>query len=132
MFSTIFPFLKEKQRVSIGYAITFNNPALKEERILNSLISDAKLMAQYQKLKNKMSYKEIVYELIIDKKIQTYYQPIVNLATHEIVGFEALSRGPLDTEYENPYVLFSIAKEIGLLYELDWLCKINIQRCKEP
>jgi EAL domain-containing protein (putative c-di-GMP-specific phosphodiesterase class I) len=126
MFSTIFPLLKEKQRVNVGYAITFNNPSVKEERLLQSLIADARVMAQYQELKNRMSYKEIVYELIIDKKIKTYYQPIVDLNTHAIIGYEALSRGPHDTEYENPYVLFSIAKEIGLLYELDWLCKINI------
>ncbi len=126
MFSTLFPLIKDKQRVNVGYAITFNNPAMKEERILQGLIADAKLMAQYQELKNKMSYKEMVYELIIEKKIETYYQPIVNLNTHEIIGYEALSRGPHDTEYENPYILFSIAKEIGLLYELDWLCKINI------
>jgi EAL domain-containing protein (putative c-di-GMP-specific phosphodiesterase class I) len=126
MFSTLYPLLREKQRVNVGYAITFNNPATREERLLQSLIADAKLMSQYQEFKNKMSYKEIVYELIIDKRITTHYQPIVDLNTHEIIGYEALSRGPHDTEYENPYALFSIAKEIGLLYELDWLCKINI------
>lgn len=126
LFATIFPLIKDNQRINVGYAITFNNPAMKEERILQSLIADAKKMATFQEMKTLMQYKEMVYDLIIEKKIKTLYQPIVNLDSHQIIGYEALSRGPQDTEYENPYVLFSIAREIGLLYELDWLCKINI------
>jgi EAL domain-containing protein (putative c-di-GMP-specific phosphodiesterase class I) len=126
MFDTIYPLIKEKPRINIGYAIAFNNPSIKEERILQTMISEAETIARHQEIRNVMNYKEKVYELIIEKKIKTFYQPIVNIASHEILGYEALSRGPEGTEFENPYVLFTVAKDIGLLYELDWLCKINI------
>jgi EAL domain-containing protein (putative c-di-GMP-specific phosphodiesterase class I) len=112
--------------VNIGYAIAFHNPSIKEERLLQSMIKDAKAIARYRAKRNAMINKENVYELIMHKKLKTVYQPVININTHEVLGYEALSRGPEKTEYENPYILFSIAKDIGLLYELDWLCKTNI------
>ncbi|MBN2534589.1 MAG: EAL domain-containing protein [Spirochaetales bacterium] len=126
MFATIYPLLKEKPLVTIGYAIAFNNPSIKEEHLLQSMIEEAKAIAGYQVKRNSMIYRENVYELIIEKRLKTFYQPIVNINTHQLIGYEAFSRGPEGTEYENPSVLFTIAKDIGLLYELDWLCKINI------
>ncbi|MBN2442545.1 MAG: EAL domain-containing protein [Spirochaetales bacterium] len=126
MFHTVFPSLKEKPCVTTGYSIAFHDPSIKEERILQTMIEEAQVIAHYHGMRNSMINKEKVYELIINKKLETYYQPIVNIQTHQIMGYEALSRGPKNTEYENPHVLFNIAKKIGLLYELDWLCKINI------
>jgi EAL domain-containing protein (putative c-di-GMP-specific phosphodiesterase class I) len=51
------------------------------------------------------------------------FQPIVELESADIVGYEALSRGPRGTEYENPYFLFDTAKDVGLIFELDRICR---------
>jgi EAL domain-containing protein (putative c-di-GMP-specific phosphodiesterase class I) len=40
-----------------------------------------------------------------------------------ILGYEALTRGPEGTEFESPYMLFDIATESDLLFELDRLCR---------
>jgi EAL domain-containing protein (putative c-di-GMP-specific phosphodiesterase class I) len=51
------------------------------------------------------------------------FQPIVDLTTRATLGYEALTRGPQGTEYENPYMLFDIATESDLVFELDRLCR---------
>jgi len=123
MFLTIFPLLKKRPKISVGYAITIDNPLIQEERLINKLIEDAKLMANYLEFRALMRNKEKLQELITKEEIYTMYQPIVDLVSPKIVGYEALSRGPQDSGYENPYVLFSIAEETDLLFELDRICR---------
>ena len=125
MMPVIYPVIRERPRINMGYAITFFNPSLKANRILQSLVSDAEQMARYQEIKNRMVQKEAVYSLIIDQLINIIFQPVFDLLNQTIIGYEAFSHGPAGSEYENPTMLFSIAREIGLLYELDWLCKMQ-------
>jgi EAL domain-containing protein (putative c-di-GMP-specific phosphodiesterase class I) len=51
------------------------------------------------------------------------------------MGFEALTRGPLKTEFETPMMLFALAEETGLVFELDRLCRkraiLNAKNLKE-
>ncbi len=70
-----------------------------------------------------MRNKEKLQELILKESIRTVFHPIVDLVKNEILGYEALTRGPAGTEYENPYILFDIAQETDLLFELDRLCR---------
>lgn len=123
IFKTIFPLFRKRPKINVGYAISIYNPLIQEERLLNRLIEDAKTMANYQEFRSAMRNKEKLQELIIKEEITTVYQPIVNMTTRKIIGYEALSRGPKGSEYENPCVLFSIAEESGLLFELDRLCR---------
>lgn len=123
MFLPVFTLLKKRPRINVGFAITIYNPLIQEERLIDKLIEDAKTMTAYREFKTNMRNKEKLQELIIKEEIKTIYQPIVNLKTHEILGYEALSRGPRGTEYENPFILFNIAEETGLLFELDSLCR---------
>ncbi|MBN1898218.1 MAG: EAL domain-containing protein [Spirochaetes bacterium] len=123
IFMTVYSLLKKRPKINVGYAITIYNPLIQEERLIDKLIEDAKTMAQYKEFKAMMRNKEKLQELIIKQEIQTIYQPIVNITNCEIIGYEALSRGPKNTEYENPIVLFNIAEETGLLFELDSLCR---------
>ncbi|MDD5067823.1 MAG: EAL domain-containing protein [bacterium] len=123
MFITVYSLLKRRPRINVGYAITIYNPLIQEERLIDKLIQDARTMTDYREFKTYMRNKEKLQELILKQEIKTIYQPIVNLKTHEIIGYEALSRGPRNTEYENPFILFNIAEETGLIFELDSLCR---------
>lgn len=123
MFSTVYSLLKKRPTINVGYAVTIYNPLIQEERLIDKLIEDAKVMAKYKEFKIIMRNKEKLQDLIIKEEIKTVYQPIVNLTNHTIIGYEALSRGPKNTEYENPYALFNIADEAGLLFELDRICR---------
>jgi EAL domain-containing protein (putative c-di-GMP-specific phosphodiesterase class I) len=123
IFRIIYPYLKKCPRINVGYAFIIYNPLIEEERLINKLIEDSKIMVKYQEFKNLIKYKERLQEIIIREDISTIFQPIINMHNKQILGYEALSRGPKDTEFENPYSLFNIAEDTGLLFELDSLCR---------
>lgn len=120
---TVLPYHKAQPRIAVGHAITIYNPLIQEERQIYRLIEEAKLMSQYQQLRQVMRNKEKIQELIIKEEIRTLFQPIVNLSDLKVLGYEALSRGPQGTEYESPIHLFATASEADLSFELDRLCR---------
>lgn len=69
-----------------------------------------------------------VREVLDAGAIRTVYQPIVELDNGAVVGYEALSRGPSNSPLERPDLLFSAAREDGLVDELDWACRITALR----
>lgn len=70
-------------------------------------------------------------KIIDNNSIKTVFQPIVSLKNAEVIGYEALSRGPSDTVYRNPEIMFAEAKKEGLLWELELKCRVNaIKRFK--
>jgi EAL domain-containing protein (putative c-di-GMP-specific phosphodiesterase class I) len=123
IFNTIFPLMKKRPNVNVGYAIKIYNPLIREERLIEQLIEDARLMIKYKEFSRITVNQEKLQELILKEEIKTIYQPIVDMSTMTALGYEALSRGPQGTVYENPYSLFNIAEEVGLLLELDNLCR---------
>ena len=123
IFRDVFPYLKGRPNITVGHSIVIYNPLIQDERLIEGLIEDAKTMAKFQKFKAEIRNKEKLQELLIKEEISTVFQPIVNLQTFEVMGYEALTRGPKGTEYENPYFLFEIAREVGLVFELDRICR---------
>jgi EAL domain-containing protein (putative c-di-GMP-specific phosphodiesterase class I) len=88
-------------------------------------------MAKYQEFRIRMRNKEKLQELILKESIKTVFQPIVDLIKNEVIGYEALTRGPEGTEYQNPYLLFDVADETELLFELDRLCRKKAIRTRQ-
>lgn len=67
-------------------------------------------------------YNDLLFEMnrIIHKKdIQLLAQPIIDVSTKQIKAWEILSRGPKGTSLESPLQLFSVARQINLLFELE-------------
>ncbi|MDI6711509.1 MAG: EAL domain-containing protein [Bacillota bacterium] len=61
---------------------------------------------------------------ILDRRLITVvYQPVVNLASGTVLGWEALARGPEDSHFRTPDVLFNFAEEAGLLFSLERVCR---------
>jgi diguanylate cyclase (GGDEF)-like protein len=63
--------------------------------------------------------------IIGSNDLRTVFQPIVSLQTGDIIGYEALTRGPKDSKYMNPELLFEEAKIHDLLWDLEILCRSN-------
>jgi EAL domain-containing protein (putative c-di-GMP-specific phosphodiesterase class I)/DNA-binding response OmpR family regulator len=85
-----------------------------EDKYAGKIISkEAKGMAE--KITNLKS-------IIESKKINIVLQPIISMNNCQIMGYEALLRGPRGTDFENPELLFSLAKRGNLSSELDVLC----------
>ncbi len=56
-------------------------------------------------------------------EITPHYQPIIDLYNSQVVGYEALSRFLLKGESLPPSKVFRMAEEIGVLGELDMICR---------
>lgn len=120
---TVYSLLKTPPRVQVGYSQVIYNPLIKEERLIFNLIDDARTMATHRAFRHLMESKEAIQELIIGEAVTTVFQPIVKLKDKTVIGYEALSRGPAGTPYENPYLLFEMAREVDLVFELDRVCR---------
>lgn len=116
-------YARDPPKVSVGFAAAIYNSMLRPERVLYRLIGEARRMAQYQSFRFSAKSKEKLRSLIHEGAISTVFQPIVSLADGGLLGYEALSRGPEGTEFQNPMMLFTIAEESDLLFELDQLCR---------
>jgi EAL domain-containing protein (putative c-di-GMP-specific phosphodiesterase class I) len=69
-------------------------------------------------------YNEMLYTMsrIVSKKdIKLLAQPIIDVSSNEIYAWEMLSRGPEGTILESPLTLFSVARQMGMLYELEMI-----------
>lgn len=63
--------------------------------------------------------------IIAINNLRSVFQAIVSLQTGEVIGYEALTRGPVDSKYINPEILFEEAKTHDLLWDLEILCRSN-------
>lgn len=61
--------------------------------------------------------------LVESGSIHMLYQPIVHFPTGRIMAWEALARGPADTPFHSPLVLFDMAEELGMLFTLERACR---------
>lgn len=123
VFETFYPYLKQNARPSIGYALVLKNPMVNNLRLITQLINNAKKMGEFMAIKQDYHSKFNLQKIIIEQQINTVFQPIVAVNDLAILGYEALSRGPADTEFCSPLLLFIIAAECGLSFELDRLCR---------
>lgn len=62
-------------------------------------------------------------EIISEKEIYPVYQPVVSLKDGKIFGYEALSRISLKSCSFNIEEMFDYAKEMGCLWELEYICR---------
>jgi EAL domain-containing protein (putative c-di-GMP-specific phosphodiesterase class I) len=125
VFQTLYPYFKVYSKPAIGYALVIRNPMITNMRLIMRVVTEAKKMGEF--LSERQSYvsKYMLQKMIIEGNVDTVFQPIVQLDTLEITGYEALSRGPEDTEFASPLLMFMLAAEYGLSYELDVLCRRN-------
>jgi EAL domain-containing protein (putative c-di-GMP-specific phosphodiesterase class I) len=72
----------------------------------------------------KSEWTDMIYtikKIVSKKEIKLLAQPIIDVATKEVKALEMLTRGPAGTVLESPLQLFSIARQTGMLYELEML-----------
>ena len=55
--------------------------------------------------------------------LKAVFMPIVDLRNGSVLGWEALSRGPEDSRFHSPSVLFDFAEEAGALFALERVCR---------
>jgi diguanylate cyclase (GGDEF)-like protein len=76
-------------------------------------LQSAKLMSEF---KNILDHKDLNF----------VFQPIVSLNTGRTLGWEGLTRGPVNSYFQSPMVLFPFAEEAGQLFQLEKTCREGI------
>ena len=71
------------------------------------------------------SVKADFLQIIKDGEINTVFQPIISLRDGTLFGYEALSRGPRGSAYESPSVLFNLAYNFNMVWQLEYICRIK-------
>jgi EAL domain-containing protein (putative c-di-GMP-specific phosphodiesterase class I) len=115
--------IPDQRRIAVGSAQVLYNPMVRAERLVSRLVTDARAAAGFGRQRQLMADRAIMQELILGGDgLRQHYQPIVHLESGDVFGYEALTRGPQGTRLESPAVLFNVADELSLLYELDRAC----------
>jgi EAL domain-containing protein (putative c-di-GMP-specific phosphodiesterase class I) len=108
-----------------GFATVERDPTIRFERSIERAIDKARERSG-QQLENEMIRSYISLQKIITQgSIVTFFQPIVNLHDLDVLGYEALTRGPQESGFDDPEVLFSYAENTNLILELERLCRRN-------
>src|SRR5262245_7786869 len=108
--------------VCVGHAVIRSNPQMRVERLVYRALREAINVASTKEEERQSILLETFKDILRRGRIRTVYQPIFSLSSLELFGHEALTRGPLDTAFESPELLFSFAGENETVWELEQLC----------
>ncbi|HSJ15723.1 MAG TPA: EAL domain-containing protein [Longimicrobiales bacterium] len=108
--------------IYVGAATVFRNPKIRTERLIYRGIREATQAArgaeQWERTRKVTDLKSTIRE----GAVFIEYHPIIVTATEEVYGFEALARG-VRRELRSPEVLFEVAEEANLVWELSRLLR---------
>lgn len=94
---------------------------------LYNAVREAKDVASRRETRYLHGLGERLSRLIREEGLVTHFQPIIDLESGRVVGHEALSRGPAGTEIESPDVIFDLARDFRMVWDLQALCIRNVQ-----
>lgn len=120
------PSIIDEVTIFGGGASTLPQPVF-APRILYNAVREAKDVAERRETRYYHALRERLIRAIREKSVGTVFQPIVNLESRAVVGYEALSRGPAGSEIESPEVIFELARDFDLVWELETLCIENVK-----
>lgn len=108
--------------IYIGASTVFRDPKVRPERLLYRGMRAAAEAAhgaeEWERTRRVADLKSLLHE----GAVYIEYHPIIDAATEEIYGYEALARG-VEDELRSPEVLFEVAEEANLIWELSRLLR---------
>lgn len=108
--------------IYVGSATLFRNPKIRPERLIYRGIREAAAAARGVESRERSRKVADLKETIREGAVYIVYHPIVVTETKEIYGYEALARGQ-HRGLRSPEVLFGVAEEANLIWELSRLCR---------
>jgi EAL domain-containing protein (putative c-di-GMP-specific phosphodiesterase class I)/GGDEF domain-containing protein len=110
--------------IYVGAASIFRNPKIRTERLIYRGIREAAQAARGAEEWERSRKVNDLKALIRDGAVFIEYHPIIITQTEEVYGYEALARG-LRRELRSPEVLFEVAEEANLVWELSRLLRLR-------
>lgn len=108
--------------IYVGSATLFRNPKIRPERIIYRGIREAAAAARGVESRERSRKVADLKDTIREGAVYIVYHPIVVTETKAIYGYEALARGT-HRGLRSPEVLFGVAEEANLIWELSRLCR---------
>jgi EAL domain-containing protein (putative c-di-GMP-specific phosphodiesterase class I)/DNA-binding response OmpR family regulator len=108
--------------VFVGHALLRPNPQMRVERLVYRGLRQAIAVATTKEEERQAHLRESFRDILRRARIRSVYQPIFQLESMNLFGHEALTRGPADTAFESPELLFQFAAENEAVWELEQLC----------
>ena len=108
--------------IYVGRAHVYYNPKIRLERLIYRGIREAANAAKSIEHRERGKKVNDLRSSIRDRGVYIDYHPIVHADTRKIFGYEALARGVLRS-LRSPEVMFEVAAEADLLWELSRLCR---------
>jgi EAL domain-containing protein (putative c-di-GMP-specific phosphodiesterase class I)/GGDEF domain-containing protein len=108
--------------IYIGATTIFRNPKIRTARLIYRGIREAAQAARSVEHRERTRKIEDLKTLLRDGSVYIEYHPIVVSETAEVYGYEALARAH-DRGLRSPEVMFGVADEANLIWELSRLCR---------
>jgi EAL domain-containing protein (putative c-di-GMP-specific phosphodiesterase class I) len=108
--------------IYVGRAHLYYNPKIRLERLIYRGIREAANASRSLEQRERARRVADLRTSLRDRMVYVEYHPIVVASTREIFGYEALARGQMRT-LRSPEVMFDVAAEADLIWELSRLCR---------
>jgi EAL domain-containing protein (putative c-di-GMP-specific phosphodiesterase class I) len=119
----VYPYLRRPPRLELGYGFTIRNSRFSPVTQVRNVIDESRGDAELNRRWVARDRRRRLLDVIVSGKVKSVYEPIVDSTTLTVFGYEALARGPENSELASPMVLFPLAHEEGLSFQLDCLCR---------
>ena len=108
--------------VFVGHALLRPSPQMRAERLVYRALRQAIGVATTKEEERQTLLRETFKDILRRRRVRTVYQAIFRLETLDLFGHEALTRGPVDSAFESPELLFQFAGEQEATWDLEQLC----------
>ena len=106
----------------VGRSVVRYDPKARLERVVYRGIRAAASNAHNLEQRERARLVDDLRETLRTRAVYIDYHPIVHAATGDVFGYEALARGSMRS-LRRPEVMFEVAAEAGLIWELSRLCR---------
>jgi EAL domain-containing protein (putative c-di-GMP-specific phosphodiesterase class I)/GGDEF domain-containing protein len=108
--------------IYVGSSTIYRNPKIRTERLIYRGMREAAQAARSVESRERARKVSDLKETLREGAVYIVYHPIVVTETREVYGYEALARGR-HRALRSPEVLFGVAEEANLIWELSRLCR---------
>ena len=121
--STEYATMAARLGFNMGCSILQESPYYRLERLIYQGIEDARSTPLRKEERRIAALSTELKTIISNEDIQTVFQDIIDLESMGVFGYEAFSRGPKDSAFEKPGMMFAISQRIGISADLDRVCR---------
>ncbi len=108
--------------IYVGSATVFRNPKIRTERLIYRALREAAQAARGAEQWERSQKVADLRSTLENGEVFIEYHPIIVTETERVYGYEALARG-VRRELRSPEVLFEVAEEANLIWELSRLLR---------